>query len=88
MFQVEARADLPTVLFVYLKHQDPTEACRFRIDLPALGPGPHSVSLDLAAPDWRSPGFSIAQVAYLHLVIDDLNDADAGAGTLRVSDFR
>ncbi len=87
-FTIEARAALPTVLFVYLKHQDPSEACRFRIDVPALGPGPHPISLDLAAPDWKSPGFSLAQVAYLHLVIDDRNDADAGPGTLRVSAFR
>jgi hypothetical protein len=87
-FHVALTATLPTLLFVYLKGADDAHAARYPVDLAALGPGSHEVTLDLAAPAWRSDGFSTADLAELHLVLDDANDADAGRGTLRVSGFR
>ncbi len=87
-FQIELQADVPTVLYVYLKHQDPAEACRFRVDVSAFGAGPRTVSLPLADPEWKTAGFSLASVAVMHLVVDDASDADAGRATLGVSGFQ
>lgn len=77
-----------TLMFLYLKDQDPRESCRFRIDLRDL-PGPTTrLRLDLADPDRATPGFDIKKVAEIHIVLDDYDDDLTGSGAVEVGRFR
>lgn len=74
------------LLFVYLKDRDPRRASRYRLDL--RDGGTRRVRLDLDEPEWQTPDFGLRDVAEIHLVIDDPEDALTGKGTLRVAGFR
>lgn len=87
-FDLEALEPAPALLFVWLKNEDPREACRFRVDLRTLPPGRTRVRLDLRAPEHRSPGFRLDSVRELHVVVDDAQDEATMRGSVRVSGFR
>ncbi len=85
-FDLDA-APQATWLILYLKDRDPQQACRFRVDLRQAAHGGR-VTLDLARPEWRTEAFVLSHVAEMHLVLDDINDSDAFAGSLRIAGFR
>lgn len=77
-----------TLLFVYLKDRDPRKNGRWQIDLRDQPQGGSRVRLDLHDPDARTEGFSLDEVAEVHLVLDDFDDDLTGRGVLAVSGFR
>jgi hypothetical protein len=87
-FELEILAPSPATLVIYLKDRDPAEACRFTLDLSGLARGPNRVSFTLDSPEWRTAGFTLSEIAELHLVLDDIEDEAGGSGRLRVSGFR
>ncbi len=87
-FEVEALEPAPALLFVWLKDEDPREACRFRVDLRSLPPGRTKIRLDLAAPERKSAGFRLDRVREIHVVVDDEHDEATMRGSVRVSGFR
>jgi len=75
------------LLFVWLKNPDPRNACRFQLDPGEIDPVSGRISIELASPDRTAGRFDLSRVAELHLVIDDVDDAGTGGGSLRVGGF-
>jgi hypothetical protein len=86
-FYVEAPRQ-GTLLFVYLKGSDPRRWCRWRLDLGGPVEGARQATLELGKPEACKGDFTTADVAELHLVLDDADDSATGKGSLRVSGFR
>jgi len=78
----------PDLLFVYVKNLDPRQYARFRLSLRALPPGWNRVRLDLTQPEWKTAGFTLADVRTIHVVVDDDPDERIGAGEIILRDFR
>ncbi|MEW6363557.1 MAG: hypothetical protein AB1714_02840 [Acidobacteriota bacterium] len=87
-FDVESETDVPAYLFVYLKDRDPRQACRYRIELDGGSRERRRVTLDLSAPEWSKPGFSLDRMAEIHVVVDDVEERAPGKGVLRLGSFR
>ncbi len=87
-FEIEEIEPAPALVFVYLKDEDPRQACRFLLDLRTLPPGGRHVALDLTSPEWKTGRFDLTNVRQVHLVVDDAEDGRAARGSLRVSGFR
>ena len=78
----------PAFLFVWLKDEDPKEACRFRVDLREVPAGGRRVSLPLSSPERKTEGFDSRNVREVHLVLDDVDDGQIASGSIRLSGFR
>jgi len=78
----------PDLLFVYLKNLDPRHYARFRLPLSTLAPGWNRVRIDVTRPEWKTDGFTLADVRTLHLVVDDDPDERMGTGEIILRDFR
>lgn len=87
-FDLEVLEPSPSLLILYLKDQDPRQACRFRIDLADLPAGRQRISLPLRSPDWKTGSFDLGGLRELHLVLDDGDDGAAPSGALRIAGFR
>ena len=85
-FDIEAEQQ-PAYLIIYLKNYDPSESCRFRVDLRNLSGPRGRIRIPLRAPEWRSDRFDLKNICEVHVVLDDVDDTTAPRGSVALANF-